>query len=114
MKFNTMSNSYFHNPIRILHRLKEAGFTEKQAEAQVEIFNDYVENGLATKRDLKELELATKRDFKELELATKRDFKEFELKVDSKLKELELRLTVKTAAIVGSIVGFFSVLEKIF
>ena len=98
-----MSNSYFHNPIKILHRLKEAGFTEKQAEAQVEIFNDYVENGLATKRDLKELELSTKRDFKELEL-----------KFDSKLKELELRLTVKTAAIVGSIVGFFSILEKIF
>jgi len=103
MQSFTMSNSYFHNPIKILHRLKEAGFTEKQAEAQVEIFNDYVENGLATKRDLKELELSTKRDFKELEL-----------KFDSKLKELELRLTVKTAAIVGSIVGFFSILEKIF
>ncbi len=88
-----MTQNYCNNPIKILHRLREAGFTEKQAEAQVEIMSDYIEHGLATKRDLKELDLSMKKDF------------------DLKLKELELRLTVKTAAIVGSIVGFFSVLE---
>lgn len=74
---------YFDNPIKILHHLKAAGFTEKQAEAQVEIFTDYIEHNLVTKRDLK-----------------------------NSLKELELRLTIKTAAIVGSIVGFFSLLQK--
>lgn len=95
-----MTQNYFNNPIKILHRLKAAGFTEKQAEAQVEIISEYVEHGLATKKDTKEIEYCVKRDFKE-----------FELKVDAKLKEFELRLTVKTAAIVGSIVGFFSVLE---
>lgn len=103
MKEITMNQSYFNNPIKVLHRLREAGFTEKQAEAQVEVLNDYIEHGLATKRDLKELELATRRDLKELKL-----------EIDSKLKELELRLTIKTAAIVGSIVGFFSLLEKFF
>jgi hypothetical protein len=98
-----MNQSYFNNPIKVLHRLREAGFTEKQAEAQVEVLSDYIEHGLATKRGLKELELAARRDLKELKL-----------EIDSKLKELELRLTVKTAAIVGSIVGFFSLLEKFF
>lgn len=78
MKSLPMHENYFNNPIKILHRLREAGFTEKQAEAQIEIISDYVEHGIATKRDL---------------------------------KELELRIIVKTAAIVGSIVGFFSVLE---
>ena len=86
----TMSGIYFNNPIKILHRLKEAGFTEKQAEAQVEVFTDYVEHGLATKKDLKNVESSLKKDF----------------------KELELRLTIKTASVTGSIVGFFFLLEK--
>ena len=76
---------YFDNPIKILHHLKAAGFTEKQAEAQVEVFTDYIDHNLVTKKDLA-----------------------------NSLKELELRLTIKTAAIVGSIVGFFSLIEKIF
>ena len=76
---------YFDNPIKILHHLRAAGFTEKQAEAQVEVFTDYIDHNLVTKKDLA-----------------------------GALKELELRLTIKTAAIVGSIVGFFSLLEKIF
>lgn len=87
-----MSGIYFNNPIKILHRLKEAGFTEMQAEAHVEILSDYIEHGLATKKDLKELEL----------------------KLNSSLKELELKLTIRTAAIVGSIVGFFSLMERFF
>jgi hypothetical protein len=90
----TMAGIYFNNPIKILHRLKEAGFTAKQAEAQVDVFTDYVEHGFVTKKDLKT------------------ELKEHELKFDLKLKDLEFRLTCKTAAIVGSIVGFFFLLEK--
>lgn len=91
-----MNQIYFNNPIKILHRLRAAGLTEEQAEAHVEILSDYVEHGLVTKRDLREVELRIKA---ELEL---------------KLKDLEFKLTMKTAAIVGSIVGFFSLLEKFF
>jgi len=76
-----MEKVYLNNPIKILHRLKEAGFTQKQAEAQVEIFTDYLEHNLATKKDL---------------------------------EILEAKITIKTAAIVGSIVGFFYLLEKFF
>lgn len=99
----TVSGIYFNNPIKILHRLKDAGFTEKQAEAQVEIFSDYIERGLATKRDLKELELRFEKKIKELEL-----------RFEVKLKELELRLTIKTTVITSSVVGFFYLLEKFF
>ncbi|MEO5347105.1 MAG: CCDC90 family protein [Magnetococcus sp. YQC-9] len=38
-------------------RLKEAGFTDAQAEAQTRIIAELVEDRLATKQDLKELEL---------------------------------------------------------
>jgi len=80
-----MSETYFNNPIKILHRLKAAGFTQQQAEAQVEIFSDYIDHELVTKKDLKR-----------------------------ELKELELRMTIKVAAIVGSIGGFFSLIQKFF
>jgi len=81
MSTTVMEKVYLNNPIKILHRLKEAGFTQKQAEAQVEIFTDYLEHNLATKKDL---------------------------------EILEAKITIKTAAIVGSIVGFFYLLEKFF
>jgi hypothetical protein len=38
-------------------RLREAGFTETQAEASVSVLADIVYDQMATKRDLKELEL---------------------------------------------------------
>lgn len=37
-------------------KLKSAGFTEQQAEIQAEALAEIIENNLATKRDLKELE----------------------------------------------------------
>jgi hypothetical protein len=88
----TMPQNYFNNPIQILHRLKAVGFTEAQAEAQVELFTNYVEENLVTKKDLKELRQELKGD----------------------LKELELRMTIKTAIITSAVVGFFSLLEKFF
>lgn len=88
MNATTMEKVYLNNPIKILHRLKEAGFTQKQAEVQVEIFTDYIDHNIATKQDLKEIRF--------------------------ELKEMEMRITIKTATIVGSIVGFFYLLEKFF
>jgi len=38
-------------------KLKDAGVPEAQAKAQVEVIRDVVEDKLATKQDLKELEL---------------------------------------------------------
>lgn len=38
-------------------KLRSVGFTEEQAEAQAEALKDLVDEQLATKRDLKELEL---------------------------------------------------------
>jgi len=68
-------------------RLKTVGFTEEQAEAQAEVLSSIIENNLATKKDLKELELALRRDLKELELALRRDLKELELGRKQELKE---------------------------
>ena len=100
---------HFVTPIKALHRLKAAGFTEKQAEAQVEFVSEFVEENLATRQDL----LVTKQELQAEIKEVRSEIKELGSQLRFEIKDLELRLTVKTAAIVGSIVGFFSVLEKI-
>ena len=49
-------------------KLKAAGFTEEQAEVQAEALAEIVDERLATKQDLRELETTLKRDIKELEM----------------------------------------------
>ncbi len=43
-------------------KLKGAGFTEEQAEVQAEALAELIDENLATKQDLKELELRLKND----------------------------------------------------
>jgi predicted phage-related endonuclease len=84
------------------NKLKEAGFTERQAETiattQAELIDkqlvtrEYLDSRIAeVRRDLKELGTSTKRDLKELETSTKRDLKELETSTKRDLKELELK-----------------------
>lgn len=49
-------------------KLKAVGFTEQQAEVHAETFTEIIENRLATRHDLKELETILRRDIKELEM----------------------------------------------
>ena len=56
-------------------RLKRAGFTDRQAEAQTGILRDLVEGRLATKRDLQELEARLESKIKELEVRLKSEIK---------------------------------------
>ena len=53
-------------------KLKEAGFTEQQAEAQITLLAEIVENDLATKRDIAEL----RKDIEVLRADLKRDMAE--------------------------------------
>ncbi|MGH8489571.1 MAG: hypothetical protein ACREXS_12090 [Gammaproteobacteria bacterium] len=110
--------------LKFAKRLKEAGFTEQQAEALAVAEAELVEENLATKRDLKELEVALKRDIKELETSLKRDIKELEtsLKRDIKeletslkhdMKELEYRMTLKLGAMMVVAVGAVATLVKL-
>jgi hypothetical protein len=61
-------------------KLKDAGFTEQQAEAQVEVISGLLGSSLATKLDIAEV----KHDIEALRLATKADIDELktELKTD--------------------------------
>ena len=91
---------------------------------QAEAIAGLVNEQLATKRDLKELETtlqrdlaeletALKRDLKELETTVKREIKELETAVKREIKELELRLTVRLGAMFVAAVGVVAVLVKL-
>jgi len=88
--------------LKFAKRLKEAGFTEQQAEALAAAEAELIEANLATKLDLKELEVALKRDIKELETSLKHD-----------MKELEYRMTLKLGAMMVVAVGAVATLVKL-
>jgi hypothetical protein len=76
-------------------RLREAGFTEQQAEGQAEALAAAMTDTLATKQDLQELEVRVDARF----AATRHDLREFEVRVDSRfaetrqdLREFEVRV----------------------
>ena len=57
-----MPSSVTFDTLAYVKKLKSAGVPEKQAEIQAEAFAEILEERIATKQDLKELELALKHD----------------------------------------------------
>ncbi|MCH8844776.1 MAG: hypothetical protein IID61_17585 [SAR324 cluster bacterium] len=79
--------------------LQEAGFTAQQAEAQAEALRAVVDQNLATKQDLKEMETRldhkielVRRDMKEMDTGLRRDMKEMESRTEVRLKELDAKI----------------------
>jgi len=80
-------------------KLTAANFTTEQAEAMAAAMAGMVEDQLATKRDIKELEVAMKemeislrRDLQEMETSLRRDMQEMETSLRRDLKEMETSL----------------------
>lgn len=68
--------------LRFAKRLKEAGFTEQQAEALAIAEAELIADNLATKRDLKDLEGVLQRDLAQIEAGLKREIKTLDAKVE--------------------------------
>jgi hypothetical protein len=86
-------------------RLKEAGFTEPQAEAQAEALAEALASGMA--------ELATKADLEALATATKADLKALELRLDARLEALQADLLKWVIGLFIAQVGLFAALVKL-
>lgn len=63
-------------------KLKDAGFTEQQAEAQVQLLAGILQSNLATKRDIEVLRLATKADIAELRTELKTDIADVRTEIE--------------------------------
>lgn len=124
--------------LKFAKRLKEAGFSEQQAEALAEAEAELFEAHLATKQDIAELkrEIAEvrreveavrtelKRDFEELrdkverEIAAlrdkvERDVQGLEGKFERDLKDLEYRMIIKLGSLMVLAVGVVATLVKL-
>jgi hypothetical protein len=129
--------------IEIVHRLKEVGFTQEQAETQAQIITEVNDNSLTTKQDLEVLEKDLKQEISELRQEMRSEFvlvrneisllrNEFgneitllrnETKSEFVLvrKEMELiksdiliKMTAITTAIMSTLLTLFGALHKLF
>ena len=108
-------------------KLKEAGFTEQQAEAQTTLLTDVIAGELATKHDieaikhdietvkldLENVRAELKRDIETLRAELKRDIETLRADMKHDMKELELRLTIKLGAMLALAVGAVATLVKL-
>ena len=93
--------------------LTQAGMPEAQAEVLAHSQATLIDEKLATKQDLKELEILLRRDLKELEGRLTRDLKELEGRFTYDLKELELRLTIRLGSMMVVAIGVVAALVKL-
>ncbi|MEA3416991.1 MAG: hypothetical protein U9R02_12705 [Thermodesulfobacteriota bacterium] len=93
-----MSSSLAFDTLAYAKKLKETGFTEAQSEVQAEAMAEIIDERLATKQDLKELEMRLKQDILDL----KRD-----------IKELEMRLTIRLGALLTAGIVIVAALAKL-
>jgi hypothetical protein len=91
------------------NKLKEAGFTERQAQAQAEALVAVVDSNIAAKQDIELI----RRDMKELETAHKRDLKEPELKLEARIAETKAGVIQWCAGSVFASVGLYAALVKL-
>ncbi len=82
--------------------LTQAGMPEAQAEVLAHSQATLIDEKLATKQDLKELEVLLRRDLKELEGRFTHD-----------MKELELRLTIRLGSMMVVAIGVVAALVKL-
>ncbi|MBC8185900.1 hypothetical protein H8E88_32850 [candidate division KSB1 bacterium] len=87
-----MSSSIAVDTLDYAQNLRKTGVPEEQANVHAKALAVIIDEKLATKRDLKELDVSLKRDIKELEVSLKRDIKELEVSLKRDMKELEASL----------------------
>jgi hypothetical protein len=96
-------------------RLKRAGFTDQQAEAQGQALAAIVNDNLATKQDRSWSSrdiLAVKQELKQDILAVKQDMRVLKQELKHDLRELEHRLTLRLGTVVTVAVGVVAALVK--
>ncbi len=86
-----MAHTITFDTLAFAKKLKEAGVPDAQAEVHAEAIAELIDERIATKQDLKELEITLRRD----------------------VKELELRLTIRLGAMMAVSIAIIAALVKL-
>jgi len=103
----------FFNTHALVKKLIASGMPEAQAEAQMEIFIQFIDDRLATKTSVKNLEFTLKKDIKELESNLMKDMKELDTNLRRDLKILEKDIIIKLGSMIVVSTTLLAVLIKI-
>ncbi len=98
-----MNMSVAFDTLSYANQMKQAGFTEEQAEVQTKALANVMS-------ELSEGTLATKQDVLELKFELKQDLIEIEKKLENKIQEVETKLTIRLGAIMTSRIAIISAL----
>lgn len=109
--------------LKFTKRLREAGVSEKQAEAEAEVLVDifaFSTEQLASKQDIKDLEVALTQDIKSVEVNLKnveanltQDIESLKKEFKSDILLLEQRMVIKLGAMLVVTIGIVTTLMKI-
>ncbi len=102
-------NAIAFDTLKFAKRLKEAGFTEQQAEALADAEAEFIEQNLATKRDIADI----KRDIKELEVKLEVKIEQIRSDLARDMKDLEYRMTIKLGTLMVVAVGAIATLVRV-
>jgi hypothetical protein len=94
-------------------RLREAGFSEQQAEGQAQALAAAMTDTLATKQDLRELEARIDTRFAQVDARFDHFEKHIKEHLDTRLAEQETRLTMLMGVIMLAGISVFSALVKL-
>jgi hypothetical protein len=99
-------NTITFDPFKQAKRLQKAGFTEPQIEAQIEnvkeqasVINQIIDNNLATKQNIKDLDLKMETNIKELNL---------------KIESIKHEIIIKLSSVIIGCTSLLAVLPKLF
>ncbi|MBF0348698.1 MAG: hypothetical protein HQL81_13610, partial [Magnetococcales bacterium] len=84
-----MGNTIAFDTYAFVRKLRDAGLTEQQAAIQAEALVSLIEERLATKKDLAEIEARLIRDIEIIRSDLQRDLKELDTKMEIRFKELD-------------------------
>ncbi len=100
--------------LKLAKRLKEAGFSEQQAEALAEAEAELFETTLATKQDIadlkREIETVRTKDIADL----KREIETVRTKLEYEIRAAEQRMLIKLGSLMVIAVGVVATLVRLF
>lgn len=96
--------------LEFARQLREAGFTEPQAEGQARAIGTLMTDSLVTKDDLRSAIRALEARFNTLESTIDSRFAEQTAQLDGKLADLERRVTVRLLAGIGVVSALVRIL----
>jgi len=112
------------NTLRYAKMLEEVGFSREQAETSVKILVEIMEEKLASKQDLQDLNLAlhqdindfkteVRQDIHDFKVEVKQDINDFKVEFRNSLQQVESKLTIRMGTMMAASIVILTAILKL-